>query len=212
MVLQDWTYITDYCLVLEDGHRCFFLTRPKARGSRKTYLRSNAKQAESHAYQISATSIKSLKAARGDRDAGTILGAPASGFDFEFQVENFAFHDMSTSKQVGHNLFTRSCEPGDENIVELHASKPRVTRALLDQNDPLADPAHILVPGHVYRVTLKPQTIRCWTCGVDELLAKRQVVPPSDGEEVPGYTEYKYPDSRAVTLASKDELILKVDE
>ncbi|KAK3700406.1 hypothetical protein LTR37_016017 [Vermiconidia calcicola] len=152
--------------------------------------------------------------ARGERDAGTILGTSA---DLDFRVENFAFHDVSTSEPVIYDLFLGTCEPDREEFVELHASKPCVTKTLLDGIDPWTDPIKILKPGHTYRVTLKPQTIKCWEGGIDELLARREIVhvlPPDDedGEEMEGVDMYKYPDSSELTLACDDELILKVEE
>ncbi|KAK3697125.1 hypothetical protein LTR37_017621 [Vermiconidia calcicola] len=151
--------------------------------------------------------------ARGERDAGTILGTSA---DLDFRVENFDFHDVSTSEPVVHDRFPGTCEPDREEFVELHASKPRVTRTLLDGIDPWTDPSNILKPGHAYRVTLKPQTIKCWEGGIDELLARREIVhvlfPDEDGEEMEGMDMYKYPDGSELTLACDNELVLKVEE
>ena len=145
----------------------------------------------------------------GEREAGTVLGTSE---DPEFRVEVFDFHDVSTAEPVVYELFPGSCEPA-HHFLELHASQSRVTEHLLHESDPLADPIYFLKPGHAYRITLRPQTLKCWIGGIDELLARREIVPPAEGEEeVPGLHEYRYPGEEEWRLACDDELILKVEE
>lgn len=144
---------------------------------------------------------------RGEREAGTILGTPQ---ELDFRVENFTFQDMSAFESVEHEFFPGSCEPGEE-FLELNASKPRVTRKLLSESDPLSDPINILKPGHTYRVTLRPQKIKCWVGGIGETLARRQIDPPPEGVEVCEPIQYEYPGNSELTLACEDELVLKVE-
>ena len=116
---------------------------------------------------------------------------------------------MTTSEPVVHELFPGTCEPDRDDFVEIHASRPHITRTPLHENDPTSDPINILKPGHEYRITLKPQTITCWAGGIDDLLARRESNPKS--EEQYGITMFKYPDSMMVTLACDDQLILVVE-
>lgn len=139
---------------------------------------------------------------RGERDSGTVLGTSQ---ETEFRVENFAFYDMTTSKAVVHDLFPGTCEPDRKDFVELRASERRVTSMLLHENDPTSDPVNILQPGHEYRITLKPQTIKCWTGGVEGLLARLERPEEQDSATV------KFTDNMMVTLACDNELILKVE-
>lgn len=76
----------------------------------------------------------------------------------------------------------------------------------LRETDPLAAPVDELKAGHTYRVTLKPQTVRCWAGGIDDLLTRREPAPPAEGEE------YNYPGAMDLTLACEEELVLKVEE
>lgn len=156
---------------------------------------------------------------RGKRDAGTILGGldqfRGLDSDLEFEVENFSFYDTTTSKPVVYDLFPGTCMPGD-NFIELSSTQPRITKMQLRETDPLAAPVDELKAGHTYRVTLKPQTVRCWAGGVDDLLARREPAPPpegEEGEEVPeGPPAYNYPGAMDLTLACEEELVLKVEE
>lgn len=82
--------------------------------------------------------------ARGGRTAHTVLG-PSSTADLDFCVENFAFYGIATSESFAHNLYSGLCEPGKQ-LVELHRLEPHVTRALLHENDPSADPVNVIEP------------------------------------------------------------------
>ena len=121
-----------------------------------------------------------------------------------FRVEHFSFYDLTTAKPVIHDLFPGTCDAWDmlepDNVIELDSSKPNIARYTLDHISPLSDPVSILENGHEYRLTLKPQTVRCWNRSVDEIFGEREWL---SREEVP--------ESVPVLLACEEELLLKVE-
>jgi hypothetical protein len=133
---------------------------------------------------------------RGQTDSGTIL-------DDGFRAELFNFYDLTSSKPVVHELFPGTCDASDglelDVAKELHASRPVIARRPL-YNGPLSEPVDILEPGHEYRLTLKPQRIRCWEMSVAEILGDSK-----------GLVWEEMPEPMGVVLACDDELLLKVE-
>jgi len=135
---------------------------------------------------------------RGETDSGTIL-------DDKIRAEHFEFFDLTTSKPVIHDLFPGTCDPWDalypDVVTELHSDKPNSVSLLLDDMSPLADPVNILEIGHEYRLTLKPQRVRCWGRSIDEIFGGKEDIPRGE-----------IPDPKEVLLACDDELLLKVEK
>lgn len=137
--------------------------------------------------------------AHGEWDSGTVLGTSWDK-DF-FRMEIFAFYDLTTSEPVVHELFPGTCEPWRDGFVELRSSRPHITQTILHEIDPCSDPVNILKLGHKYRMTLKPQKIKCWTGSIKELVEGRGPTH-AEGDDA-GFT--------MVTLACDEELVLNVE-
>ena len=135
---------------------------------------------------------------REEQDNGTIL-------EEGFRMQHFTFYDLTTDSEViNTNPFPGTCEPREDlyprSVVEIHSSKPLVTRQDLEDVSPLSDPVRQLLNGHEYRVTLKPQTVWCFAGTKEELFRGRTHVDVKD-----------LPDGIMVRLESADELRLKVE-
>lgn len=134
---------------------------------------------------------------RGETDSGTILTE-------DFRAELFDFYDLTTSKPVTHDLFPGTCDAGvtlePDNVKEIHSSIPNVARSSLDHICPTSDPVNILQTGHSYRLTLKPQAVRCWAMGIDEMFGDKEYL---SNEETP--------EAMGVLLACEDKLLLNVE-
>lgn len=58
-------------------------------------------------------------------------------------------------------------------VIELHVSKPNITRYTPDHISSTSDPVNILDTGQEYRLALKPQGARCWGRSVDEIFGNK---------------------------------------
>jgi len=134
---------------------------------------------------------------RGQTDSGTILTDA-------FRAEHFEFYDLTTSKLVVHDLFPGTCDPWDalytDSVLELDSSKAVITSRTLGHEDIFSDPVNILEAGHEYRLTLKPQKLRCWERSADEMFGDKIGIP-----------ETEVPEARDILLTCDDVLVLKVE-
>ena len=135
---------------------------------------------------------------RSEKDSGTIL-------DDSFRAENFQFYDLTTSELVTHDLFPGTCDPWnvlDSTLVmELSAYKPNITQRIISHKNPLSEPVSLLKTGHRYRLTLKPQKIRCWDKSVASLFGGKDFLH-----------EDEIPKAMEVLLACEDQLLLEIQE
>lgn len=136
----------------------------------------------------------------GEFDSGTILTD-------RFRAEHFEYIDIATDEDiVNPDPFPGTCNPRCDlrpgEVVELHASKPRVTKRLLEDISPLSDPVRDLKIGHEYRIKLKPQWILCYDCSITDLFGGEDRVPRGDLPKTP----------LQVVLTSDDEVLLKIVE
>ena len=67
--------------------------------------------------------------------------------------------------------------------------------------NPLSDPANILETGHEYRLTLKPQKVRCWHQSIAEIF----------GDNLDGIPREEIPEAMEILLTCDDELLFTVE-
>jgi len=84
--------------------------------------------------------------------------------------------------------------------LELDSSKAVITSRTLGHEDIFSDPVNILEAGHEYRLTLKPQKLRCWERSADEMFGDKIGIP-----------ETEVPEARDILLTCDDVLVLKVE-
>lgn len=137
----------------------------------------------------------------GQWDSGSVLDKTVG-----LRGEHLTWTDVKTGEEViNPDPFPGTCNPhseiDQEDIVELRQNETQTTQFMLHDVNPLCDPIRDLKSGHEYRVTLKPQKVRAWLMSIRDLLGDKK------------YRERKEaPQPITVTLASEDELLLKVVE
>lgn len=137
----------------------------------------------------------------GQWDSGSVLDKTVG-----LRGEHLTWTDVKTGEEVVNlDPFPGTCnshsEIDQQGIVELRQNEAQTTHFMLHDVNPLCDPVRDLKSGHEYRVRLKPQTVRAWCMSIRDLLGDKK---HREREEAPKPS--------MITLASEDELLLKVVE